>query len=55
MQFDATRIVVRERDFLDLTDLAVRVIRAHAGPLLVSFVLGIAPFILLNHLLLRVR
>ncbi len=53
MQFDSTRIVIRERSFPDIMDLALRVFRTHAGPLLAAFVLGITPFVVLNQLLLR--
>jgi hypothetical protein len=53
MQFDKTHIAIRERSFLDLLDLSLRVVQAHAGPLLVCVLLGSLPFALLNHWLLR--
>ena len=53
MQFDKTRIVVRERNFLDILDLALMVIREHARPLAVSLAAGIVPAALLNTWLLN--
>src|SRR5262245_12113651 len=53
MQFDKTLIAVRERNFLDLLDLALRVVQAHAVPLLVAVTLGSLPFALLNGWLLE--
>jgi hypothetical protein len=52
MQLDDYRIAIRERNYLDLLDLALRVVRAHALPLLAAFVVGVAPFLLLNAWLL---
>ena len=52
MEFDRTRIPIRERTFPDVLDLALAVTREHAGQLLVLLVLGAAPFIALNHWLL---
>lgn len=52
MQLDQTRIAIRERDFLEVLDLALRTIRAHAGPLLVAWLIGAVPVIALNSLLL---
>lgn len=52
MQLDNTRIAVRERSPVELTDLTLHVLRAHAGPLLKAAALGIAPFLLLNYALL---
>ena len=52
MQLDDYRIAIRERNYLDLLDLALRVVRAHALPLLAAFVVGVAPFMLLNAWLL---
>lgn len=53
MQLDKTRIAIRERGFLDILDLALQVIRGHAGPLLVTSALGVLPFALWNYWLLR--
>ena len=55
MQLDKTRIVVRERNYLDLLDLALCVIRAHGLPLVATTALGVAPMILLNVLLVGDR
>ena len=48
MQFDKTLIAVRERSYLDLLDLALRVVQAHAAPLLATVALGSLPMALLN-------
>lgn len=48
MQLDRTRITVRERNYLDLLDLAVTTVRAHAGALLLTSLLGAVPMIFLN-------
>ncbi|MEX2138269.1 MAG: hypothetical protein WD894_03355 [Pirellulales bacterium] len=52
MQFDKTRIVIRERALLDLLDLALHMVRVHWLPLLVASLVGVAPFVLLNYWLL---
>ncbi|MDZ4820522.1 MAG: hypothetical protein SGJ20_16270 [Planctomycetota bacterium] len=52
MQLDKTAIVIRERDLLDLLDLALHVVRAHAMPLLVTTLAGAIPFALFNYWLL---
>jgi hypothetical protein len=52
LPFDNTRIAVRERAYVDILDLALRVIRVYAGPLLVAFAAGILPVALLNAWLL---
>jgi hypothetical protein len=52
MQLDQHRIVIRERGFVDLLDLALRVIRAYAAPLTGLFILGVAPAMVLNTYLL---
>ncbi len=53
MQLDATQIVIRERRYPDILDLALRVVRAHAVPLLITSVLGAAPLMLLDVFLLH--
>jgi hypothetical protein len=52
MQFDRTRIAIRERDLPDLLDLALHMVRAHPLALVVAGVVGVAPFALLNYWLL---
>lgn len=52
MQLDQNRIVIRERGYLDILDLALRVIRAYVGPLAVAFAVGAVPMAVLNHWLL---
>jgi len=49
VQLDNARIAVRERSYLEHLDLGLRVVRAHAGPLLLALVLGALPAMLLNH------
>lgn len=53
MQFDNTRVVVRERGYLELLDLALCVIREHLALLTGYALAGIVPFALLNWFLLR--
>ena len=48
MQLDQNRIAIRERGYLEILDLALRVIRTHAGPLCASLAVGIIPAMLLN-------
>ncbi len=52
MQFDKNRIVIREREYLEVLDLALRVIRIHAWPLAVAFACGVVPAMCLNAWLL---
>ncbi|HUT90353.1 MAG TPA: hypothetical protein VMY37_12705 [Thermoguttaceae bacterium] len=52
LQLDKTRIAIRERAYVDILDLALRVIRVHAGPLVLAFAAGVAPMLLLNGWLL---
>jgi hypothetical protein len=49
MQLDKTRISIRERSQLELFDLALRVLREHAGPLGLAFLAGVLPIALVNH------
>jgi hypothetical protein len=53
MQLDRNRIVIRERGWLDVLDLALRVSRVYAWPLLLALAVGILPAMLLNAWLLK--
>jgi len=53
MQLDRHRIVIRQRSHVDVLDLALRVLRAHAAALTGLFFLGVMPLALLNAYLLR--
>jgi len=55
VQLDNNRIAIRERSLVDVMDLAIRVTRAHLGPLTVAFILGVVPFAVLNAWLLADR
>ena len=52
MQFDKTRITVRERNYFDVLDLGLRVVRAGGWPLVAALAAGAAPMMLLNSWLL---
>ena len=52
MQLDSTRIAVRERGLLDIFDLSLQVMRGHGGKLFLLLALGVAPLMLVNHLLI---
>lgn len=52
MELDKTNIVIRQRGYLDILDLALRVIRAYAGPLATALAAGVVPMMLLNAWLL---
>lgn len=52
MQLDKTQIAIRERSFPELLDLSLHVIRRHAAPLAVAFLLGAVPLAVLNQWLL---
>jgi hypothetical protein len=52
VQLDQHHIVIRERSYVDLLDLALRVIRAYAAPLFGLFLVGVVPAMLLNAYLL---
>ncbi|MBN2476851.1 MAG: hypothetical protein JXB62_19750 [Pirellulales bacterium] len=52
MQLDENRIAIRQRTYLDVMDLALRVIRVYAGPLSLAFMVGVVPAMLLNAWLL---
>jgi hypothetical protein len=53
MLLDNHRVVIRERSYLELLDLSLRVLRDQAGPLFVALVAGIGPFAVLNAWLLN--
>jgi hypothetical protein len=52
MDLDKHRITIRERSYVDILDLALRVVRQYAWPLAVVFFAGVAPTMLLNWWLL---
>jgi hypothetical protein len=52
MNYDRTLIVIRERSFLELLDLALVVVRNRPVPIALAAVFGIAPFAALNFWLL---
>jgi hypothetical protein len=49
VQLDKTYIAIRERDILDIMDLSLHVIRRFARPLLLTFLVGLAPVVLFHH------
>lgn len=51
MQFDKTRIAIRERTTLEVLDLALHVLRTNAWPWLAWHLVAIVPLALLNHFL----
>lgn len=52
MELDRHRITIRERTYVDILDLALRVIRQSAWPLVGMFCLGVLPMVVLNQWLL---
>jgi hypothetical protein len=52
LQLDKTRIAIRERSYVDILDLALRLCRAHAWPLFLTLAAGVVPMMLLNSWLL---
>ena len=52
MQFDQTSIAVRERGMLEIMDLSLHVIRHHFRPLLIMWLVGVVPMMLLNHFMI---
>jgi hypothetical protein len=53
MNLDQHRIVIRERSYLELLDLGLRVLRSQGGPFYLALAIGFAPFIVLNAWLLN--
>ena len=49
MRIDQAQITIRERSWLDNLDLALHVIRAHAGPVLVCALVGVLPMMVVNY------
>jgi hypothetical protein len=52
LQLDKTHIAIRERNWLDILDLSLQVLRTHIGPLLLAGAVGVVPMMLLNAWLL---
>ncbi len=52
MQLDKTCIVIRERGWLDILDLALGMFRTHGRQILLALAAGVAPFALFNYWLL---
>jgi hypothetical protein len=52
MQFDQHRIVIRERTYLEVLDLALALVRDRGWPLQLAIAVGAIPFALLNYWLL---
>ena len=52
MQFDKTRLVIRERGLLEILDLALRIIKEYSAPVFFTFVAGAVPLALLNDYLI---
>jgi hypothetical protein len=53
MLFDHTRITVRERNFPEILDLALQMVREHWRGLSLALVVGATPWALANYFLLR--
>ncbi len=53
MQLDRTRIVIRERNAMDLLDLSLRVMRIYIVPIMAAAGIVIIPLALVNEFLLR--
>ncbi len=52
MKLDETRITIRYRTKADVLDLALKMIRVYAGPILIWLTVGVVPLFLLNMWLL---
>ena len=48
VQLDKARIAIRERSFIDILDLALRVLYRFARPLAVAWLAGVAPAMIVN-------
>ena len=48
VQLDQNRIAIRERNYLEVLDLTLRVIRAYPGLLAAALAVGVVPAMLLN-------
>jgi hypothetical protein len=53
MPLDSTHIVIRERGFAEIMDLALKVVRYHAGPLTLAGLVGVLPWAIVNGMLLN--
>lgn len=53
MQMDKTRIVIRQRSWSEILDLALHVCRSQAGGLLAAMLAGAVPMALINYALTR--
>lgn len=53
LNFDDTHIVIRERGYAEIMDLALKVIRLHLGPLVMAGLVGVLPWAMLNLFMLR--
>jgi hypothetical protein len=49
MQLDKTYIAIRERDFMEIMDLSLHVVKRFAAPLSVALLAGIVPLALASH------
>ena len=49
MQLDKTYIAIRERDFMEIMDLALHVVKRFAAPLSLALLAGIVPLALASH------
>jgi hypothetical protein len=49
VQLDKTRIAIRERSLLEILDLALQVTRHYAAPLLIAWLCGVLPLLVLNY------
>lgn len=50
MQLDKTYIAIRERDFMEIMDLSLHVVKRFAAPLSLALLAGIVPLALASHL-----